>query len=188
MQNLRELIMNSTLSLLNLFPGHIYSKDVNGLYLTGNPAYLKTLGFSSYTQLIGKNDHFVVGERFSDALMENDRFVIRKSAEIFIIEKGPTRKKQGGEYLSKKVPLYNDSRNLMGVFGYSLRVAKKHFKLGELIIENISNADENPLKNCKKLSLRQIECLHYLLRGMSYEQVGTMLDFHLVRLNPILKK
>lgn len=168
--------MNETLALLNIFPGHIYAKDVNGLYLVTNATFLKTIQLSCPAELIGQDDKFAVGLEFADDLMDNDRFVMCKRADLSIVERGPSATGKGIEYFTKKMPIYDDIGNVLGVLGYSHPITKKNFKLGEIIVESLNTVTELCSQNYKELSVRQIECLYYLLRGMSNKEIGALLQ------------
>lgn len=166
--------------LLSTLPGHLYWKSTNGTYLGGNKTFLKTLHFNSSSQLLNKNDSELLGDAYAPAIMENDQFVISKKAELFLEEESFDAQNNKVIYLSKKTPLYDQDKQLIGVVGLSMPLINGLYAdIGEQLVDAVKNSfntqNNEGIMDIYKLTKRQIECIYYLLRGCTAKQIGSVL-------------
>lgn len=121
------------LSLENLifcFPGHLYWKDIHGVYLGCNDAQAKSMGLNSPHDIIGKTDFDLPHQDVPDLVKKNDNQVIQT--------KIPMTYEEGG-YLSRKAPLYDDQGNVIGMLGIAIDIQdyKKSIQKKQLLLEEI---------------------------------------------------
>lgn len=117
--------------VLNHAPGHIYWKNLEGIYLGSNIEHAKYLGFSSPSDIIGKTDEELIGKENAAAVYETDLKVMTTDIENIIEEYDNNSNKW---FLSKKVPLKDKDNKIIGLLGTSIDITKQ--KTLELNLEN----------------------------------------------------
>ncbi|MGD9152297.1 MAG: PAS domain-containing protein [Gammaproteobacteria bacterium] len=114
-------------TIISLLPGHVYWKNKNGIYLGCNKNQARDLGFSSPDDIIGKSD-FDLSSKTEAELVRNNDLNVMTSGQPKIVEE-PGRSIAGKKivYLTHKVPLYNQNKEVIGILGISLDItdAKK---------------------------------------------------------------
>lgn len=110
--------------IINLLPGHIYWKDKEGRFLGCNLEQAVDAGFSSPDEMIGKTDYDMPWSIQAEYLRNIDRSIMnsRESTtleELFELPDG-TRK----IYLSRKIPLYNEAKEVSGILGISVDISE----------------------------------------------------------------
>ncbi len=68
--------------IISLLPGHIYWKDMNGVYLGCNYYQAKSLGFESIAEIIGKTDYELPWREQADELVRIDKKIIATKQAI----------------------------------------------------------------------------------------------------------
>ena len=107
--------------ILEQLPGNIYWKDKQGVYLGGNKNSCSNFGAPSLADFVGKTDRDLLSEQDASVIMKADQEImsVGKSRvfaeEVFV---GPKRTL----YLSHKVPLRNQRRQIVGLLGVSLDI------------------------------------------------------------------
>lgn len=96
-------------------PGHIYWKDLNGVYLGCNDMQAIDAGLASRYEMIGKTDYDMPWKETANELVNNDKKVIKTGTPLTIEEQG---------YLSRKVPLHNKKGNIIGILGISIEASQ----------------------------------------------------------------
>lgn len=117
-------IIPSIETFISIFPGNIYWKDRNGVYLGCNDEHARLAGLSSRFENIGKTDFDLCWKADAAKLRENDLKVI-ESGEAFVGEESslsPNGKKI--IYLSKKIPLRNAEGEVIGLIGTSVDITE----------------------------------------------------------------
>ena len=116
--------------ILQIVPGCIYWKDMNGAYLGCNQAEAEVLGFKSSKEIIGKTDYDLV---WKDAhlLRETDKRIIQTKVPEQIIERLTSADGKTLIMLTKKSPLYNDKGNVIGIIGVSVDITDRQTKENE---------------------------------------------------------
>ncbi len=135
-------------NILAKMPGHIFWKNKEGVFLGCNDQQAKTLGLSSWREVIGKTTFDMVwhGQSEEDRhrqaaiIDENDR-IIMETGNSQVLEE-PLILPDGNVaiYLSKKAPLYNDRGEVIGILGISFDITEKK-KLEEELQETKHKLD-----------------------------------------------
>ena len=113
-------------TLVNTIPDLIWLKDVNGVYLSCNPAFERFFGAPEAT-IVGKTDHDFVPRELADFFREKDRAAMaaqRPTAN----EEWVTFASDGHRALleTTKVPLNGPDGAVMGVLGISHDITDQH--------------------------------------------------------------
>lgn len=119
-----DLTLNSTVlyHVLNYLPGHVYWKDLNGVYLGCNESQAKSLGFSSSSHVIGKDDFELQKDpKIAQEYREND-IKVMESGDILVNEEKVTIDGKEGYVISQKMPLKDNFNQLIGVIGISFDI------------------------------------------------------------------
>ena len=126
-QQKREQLENEQLrltleSIIANLPGHVYWKNVDGVYLGCNDLQAQSLGLNSGKELIGKTDFELPWKAgVAKEYRENDLQVMQ-TKEIKIIEETSQVKGRKIIVLSHKVPLIDNNNNVFGIVGISLDI------------------------------------------------------------------
>ncbi|MSP53412.1 MAG: PAS domain-containing protein [Gammaproteobacteria bacterium] len=117
-----EMILNNIIYSL---PGHLYWKDVNGIYVGCNDAQARSLGLNNGQEVIGKTD-FELTWAAGDAkkFRENDLKVMNNRKAITMEESAIFNGKPS-IVLSQKFPLKNDTEEVFGILGISLDITEQ---------------------------------------------------------------
>jgi PAS domain S-box-containing protein len=118
-------IRNHFESIITQMPGYVYWKDLEFKYLFCNEAASsEILGFSSPKEIIGKTDYdFGWDKKLVDEYRKVDEEIIRTGKpklgfhEQLILNKGKVI-----EFLVNKMPLRNNSGNVVGIIGITIDV------------------------------------------------------------------
>lgn len=112
-------------------PDPIFIKDRESKILFGNPALLRVLG-KTLDEVVGKNDHELFADTaIGDAIMANDRQVLRSNTSIMVEEVIQTP--EGTRtYLSTKTPYYNGNNEIIGVLGIARDISEMKRKEEEV--------------------------------------------------------
>lgn len=109
-------------------------------------------------------------------IIENAKHILSSEKEAILIEHGFNSEKKSAVYLSKKTPLYDVDKKLAGIIGLSIDVTEKSVRsFSESIIPEIKREfiiDSSVVK----LSLRQQQCLNYLLCGLTAKEIANRLN------------
>lgn len=104
-------------TLINTIPDSIYVKDKNLRRIIANKTNVKRLGFDNENQVLGKKDEEILPKEVADRIVEVDKKVIEGNFIINLEEK-ITTKDNGEIYVSTtKVPMYDDSGEIVGLVG-----------------------------------------------------------------------
>jgi PAS domain S-box-containing protein len=114
--------------ILQIVPGCIYWKDVNGVYLGCNQAEAEVLGFKSSKEVIGKTDYDLAWKDSADVLRETDKRIIQTKVPEEIIENSTLADGKRLLMLTKKSPLYDDKGNVVGIIGVSIDITDRKAK------------------------------------------------------------
>jgi PAS domain S-box-containing protein len=108
---------NRRLALLQTIPDLIWSKDIDGKYLSCNTMFERFFG-AGETHIIGKTDYDFIDRELADFFRENDRKAMA-AGKPTINEEWITFPDDGHYvYLETiKAPMYNEQNELIGVLG-----------------------------------------------------------------------
>lgn len=138
----------------------IYIKDINGKYLLLNEAAEKTMSVHA-SDVIGKDDTFVLNPEDAKLMMEIDRKVIESGAPFSFEDTISTPEGKVKSYHTIKCPMFDDNGKPAGLFGItrditerkeleaSLREAKEKAeesnRLKTAFLNNISHEIRTPM-------------------------------------------
>lgn len=101
-------------------PGHIYWKDIDGVYLGSNIEHAQYCGVDNPSDIIGKNDEELFGSDTAALILKTDMKVITTGKEHVVEESD-----RGKCFLSKKIPLKDDNGKIIGVLGTSINITEQ---------------------------------------------------------------
>jgi PAS domain S-box-containing protein len=160
-------------------PVSFWVLDTKGTTITINAEGASICGFKSEQDAIGKSLINVSKKESAIQLIDNCREVIQtKQAKMY----DEVNIRQDGiqqQFLSIKVPLYDQNQNIMGVFGVSI-VLGRHSLANSLNflqqIGMISNAFHvsSPCIQPRPMALpkRELECLQYIIQGYTAKMIA----------------
>jgi PAS domain S-box-containing protein len=114
--------------ILDIMPGHVYWKDINGKFLGCNKRQAENYGFKNIYGLIGKEDKDFLKEEIAKEIKANDKKIITTRTEQLIEEKTSIiiNKKWAKKWmLSHKSPLIGESNEVIGLVGLSIDISKQ---------------------------------------------------------------
>ena len=120
-----ELVLQK---ILDIIPGHVYWKDINGKFLGCNKRQAENYGFKNIYGLIGKEDKDFLKEEIAKEIKANDKEIITTRTEQLLEEKTSIiiNKKWAKKWmLSHKSPLIGESNEVIGLVGISIDISKQ---------------------------------------------------------------
>ena len=120
-----ELVLQK---ILDIMPGHVYWKDINGKFLGCNKRQAENYGFKNIYGLIGKEDKDFLKEEIAKEIKANDKEIITTRTEQLLEEKTSViiNKKWAKKWmLSHKSPLIGESNEVIGLVGISIDISKQ---------------------------------------------------------------
>lgn len=164
-------------------PGTIYWKDTEGRLLGCNQNQIKFLGISK-KNIIGKNTLEIGGlckwsKGATNLVHQNSLSVVKNFSaqyleEILFIKETPQT------VLSFKSPLITAEKTICGLAGVSILTTNhKNSKKIESYLEKTANLITFKLSTTTifpKLAKRELECLHFIIRGLTAKQIGKVLN------------
>ena len=175
-------------SFLEATSANAYWKDREGRYLGCNSLMLSFNNIKSDQCLIGKTDQDLWWRDQAPSMMKNDREVaLRDKANTFIeVTQAESPIVPALRFLSYKTPLRTQTGKIIGIFGASFLMKGEETlftALNELstfinpvVIEKIAQSDHLTTSKTTSLTPRQLDCLYYLVKGMTHKQIATTLN------------
>jgi CheY-like chemotaxis protein len=108
--------------LFDLLSVNLYWKDTDFRYLGCNLAQIKSLGYSSSKEILGKTDYELSPRKIADALREIDVFVADSGVPIEVEERRVSKSGEIIVLLSRKVPLFDGKKKLKGIVSISVNI------------------------------------------------------------------
>ena len=106
-------------ALMNNLTDHVYFKDLDSKFIRNNKAHLLSFGFTDPDQVAGKSDFDFFEEQAARQAFEDEQRIIR-TGEPILKEEKLTRKDGTVVWFSAmKLPLRNNTGNIIGTFGIS---------------------------------------------------------------------
>lgn len=122
------VIMNIEYILKNT-AGNLYWKDTHGQYRGANQAFTDLMNAHGYNDFIGKTDREIFGAVMSNDKLEiieqTDQRIIQTGKEEYLREEGVDIEGKKAFYITKKIPLRDESGQINGVMGTSLDITKE---------------------------------------------------------------
>ncbi|HQW57401.1 MAG TPA: PAS domain-containing sensor histidine kinase [Gammaproteobacteria bacterium] len=117
-------------SIIAHLPGHVYWLDRNNIFLGSNDLQAKAAGFKNRHEIVGKSNYEMPWRHHADALNAVNNKVMSTGQEHSVEEILITVEGKEFIFLSKKVPLFDDESNIVGILGISFDITeqKEHNK------------------------------------------------------------
>src|SRR5688572_8821586 len=165
-------------------PETAWKKGTDFVFTDANTEFARLMGYSSVDNLLGTTDYELrcPASEAAEEFRITDQQVISslKSLKMINIHKCATGL---FAFLTKKSPSHDENGRLVGTFGRSINITQLFSQMNQLIFEDaqpyqklakgtyLIGYDDTDIK----LSLRQQECLFFLLRGKTAKQIGQQL-------------
>lgn len=121
--------------VISNFPVSIYWKDVEGKYLGCNICQAELLNLSSPEEIKGKTDFDLYPAVDANILRETDSRVIKSQKAQTLQEEGTLPILGRTKFLTKKIPLLNSEKIVIGILGVSIQIETELNNVGEKDIE-----------------------------------------------------
>jgi PAS domain S-box-containing protein len=125
-------------TIIEGFPGTVFWKDRNLVYLGCNTAIARDAGLESPADVVGKSDEELGwGSRLVDFFRSTDRKVLQSGLPVFHIEESYERADgRIQQYETSKFPLVDAEGRVSGVFGVSIDVTELKEAQERLVTSN----------------------------------------------------
>jgi DNA-binding CsgD family transcriptional regulator len=151
--------------LLHL-PLYFFIKNETGIYISCNDFMAQVLGFNKGVEILGCTDFDLSWTESAPLFRGNDNQVIRAEKPKTFIETGRLAHGENSSAFSYKWPLRLQSKKIVGIMCISIPVEK----------DTSLNKNSIDIIACEyDITKRQKECLHYLVRGMTIKEIGSIL-------------
>lgn len=152
---------------------NVFSKSLNGTQLFANQPLADCAGLK-IEDMLGRNDYNLPWAECADKLVEADNVAINTKQTIVTEEKMITASGERCVYVSTKSPLYDSNDNIVGTFGMAINIkkVKRASQFEQLPQEKVLFDRKNPIA----LSSREIECINWMVKGKSAEEIGKILN------------
>jgi len=111
--------------IIALFPGHVYWKGRDGVYLGCNDEQARYLGFNSGKEVIGKKDSDFPLLQGVEQLRANDLQIMQSGEAVTVEESVQLADGSEGIFLSKKLPYCDDNGIVIGLIGISFNITDR---------------------------------------------------------------
>ena len=126
-------------SVIRNVKGNLYWKDLEGRYLGCNQAFCELVGLSAPDHIQGQSDadffSHLMSEEDLAQLRENDWRVMQTDTEHTFEETCIDSKGNQAHYLTKKVPLRDETNTVIGLIGISIDITVEKALKAELLLE-----------------------------------------------------
>ncbi|MGO8693487.1 MAG: PAS domain S-box protein [Rectinemataceae bacterium] len=114
-------------NIMEAFPGSVFWKDRNYVYLGCNTNDAIDAGKTSPDEVIGKTDYELYGDKnVADTYRNFDRIVMESGSPVLHIEENHRKGIDGPIYYeSNKVPLFDNKGRVSGIFGVSINITDR---------------------------------------------------------------
>ncbi|NKB47239.1 MAG: PAS domain-containing protein [Legionellales bacterium] len=111
-------------SILNQIPGHVYWLDTNNIYLGCNTQQAIDAELTDCKEIIGKTNNDMIWKQHAKELDTLNRQVLT-TGETLTTEENCLFIQGAGTWYSKKTPLYNQKKQIIGLLGISLDISSR---------------------------------------------------------------
>lgn len=124
--------------IINILPGVMWWKDLEGRYLGCNQAMLKVCSLETKEEIIGKTDYDMPWTKEeSDHYRADDKSVMdTKQAKLNIEESQTFPDGRVTTLLTNKVPVFDENNTIMGTLGTFLDITERKQKEMEVLLTN----------------------------------------------------
>ncbi len=121
----QEITQSTLENIVANMPGHVYWKNVDGVYLGCNNRQARSLSFNYGSEIIGKTDFDLPwGSGVADIFRKNDLRIMKTGETLIIEEKSQVDGKEA-VVLSHKSPMRNKQGDIIGILGISIDISER---------------------------------------------------------------
>ena len=172
-------------ALMDNIPDSIYFKDRQCRLLRMNRKEMEDLGVNDMSQIVGKTDADLWGEKFGRKTFIDEQRLMKSGEPIIgLVE---SRQLEGGQTnwtWTTKVPLRDDNGQIVGLVGISRGIndLMKAQQEREKLLANLSDSEH------KFRTLFENLTEGVALHEMIYDQAGKAVDYRILDINPSYEK
>lgn len=133
-------------NLIALMPGHVYFINTENVYLACNELQAQLLNVNSPGEVTGKTTAELLGIRDAAKLNEVNRQILRDKKAQTSEEEWLTKEGEPHTFLSKKVPLFDNEQQALGVLGVSFDITEQKQVEQDLILAKEQAESANQAK------------------------------------------
>lgn len=120
----RDFAFETLNNVISNLPGHVYWVDKNNVILGCNLQLALSAGLNSPKEMIGKTNYDLPWKDYADELNAINNKVMETGKEYCVEEEGELADGKKAVFLSRKVPLYDKSKHVIGILGLSLDITE----------------------------------------------------------------
>ncbi len=156
----------------------VWQKDINLNFVDLNQSAAAAFGFKNPSQARGKSDFDIPSKlaEFANVFREHDSWVMRYGKKLKLLEIQPCANDEWKVLHVVKEPYYENDK-IAGVIGYSLDITNTYIKLDQILMRERKKIDPDfSAQKLKFLTVRESECLFFLLRNCTAKQIASILN------------
>ncbi len=158
-------------ALLNNLPHMAWLKSKEGVYLSVNNSFAKSVG-KEVSEVIGKTDHELYPKKFAKSCLEQDKKIIETKSPIHVEEINDNKWHE-----TFKSPIFDENNKVVGITGISLEISERKKAESEIkkysekvTVQNIKlKLINDELKNAKEKAEESDKLKSAFLANMSHE-------------------
>ncbi len=179
----------ATVNILDLLPSFVVYKDLDSRIIYMNQFSRELGGYQSLDEILSNDitDHDLKCEAalFADQFISEDKVVMKTGEKLQILGRYGYSNGNWHTIIGTKQPIYDDENQLLGTVGCYQDVTKTNFINSYLLLSKQNkkfigkkNVSYYVRKDCKEfgLSSRQTECLYYVIRGFTANDIAIRLN------------
>jgi PAS domain S-box-containing protein len=120
--------------IISKIPGHVYWLDTNNVYLGCNDEQAVDAGLASRKEIVGKTNKDMIWKEYAEEL-DKINLSVMQTGKAYTVEEDCLFTGGEGIWFSKKVPLYNNTNEVIGLLGISIDISDRK-EAERLAIEN----------------------------------------------------
>lgn len=157
----------------------IWQKDSNLKFIDLNQSAASAFGFKNPDSAKGKSDYDIPSKlsKFADVFREHDNWVMKNGKKLKLLEIQPCSNDEWKILHVVKEP-YVENNEIVGVLGYSLDVTSAYLKLDHILMGDRKEINPGSFSRPEMefLTLRESECLFFLLRKCTAKEIASILN------------
>lgn len=120
--------------LLYIMPGFLYWKNVKGQFVGCNRNEELLFGLNHWRDISGLCNKQLIGEKLAEIIDDADSAIVERKNPCILEEVGFNLLRDEAIYFTKKMPVFDELGNVLGLFGVSLDITAKHPRAKTLAI------------------------------------------------------
>lgn len=165
------------------YPCNVYFLDLDSRVKILNEANANDCGFDSVQSAQGKTAVDCLSEESAAIVMASDKEVLQKQSLTIKNDKVMLEDEICTEFLTIKMPVYNNDQRISGIFGFSIKIGSQPLAESLTLIQNLGiltgiqrSAERNYKIDMSIFTRRQLEIISYLIRGSTAVEIGHIMQ------------